>query len=419
MKVVVSNGVKNFFLSSTAVEASYRGNLLFLFTGVYPTRALRRLLTASGLVEWPRAKRLFGRAVDLPEDRVRSFVAPDVAADVGVYLERFPGLRRLASAFGALGLRLFARQSAKTYAECCTEADIYHYRSGFGLNSVAVAKSHGAVALCDHSIAHPAVLNPLVQNSGRVPSINSDGPLTRFWACVLEDISQSDHIVVNSDFVRDTFAWAGADTSKVSVIYLGVDDAFLDSIPPRAEIAVDAPVRMMYAGALSKRKGADALIASIAGLPEGGWTFDIAGPVEPAYRDALRALSERGCVRYRGNLTRRELAKAMTEADVFVFPSLAEGSARVVFEAMACGCFVITTRNAGSIVQEGVHGRIVPPGDPEILRNAMADTLANRASVCSVGLQNAALIRCSYTQSTYGDAMDALYRRLIVARQSG
>jgi glycosyltransferase involved in cell wall biosynthesis len=47
-------------------------------------------------------------------------------------------------------------------------------------------------------------------------------------------------------------------------------------------------------------------------------------------------------------------------ADVFLLPSLSEGSANVCFEALAAGLPVITTPNAGSVVRDGVEGFIVP-----------------------------------------------------------
>ena len=53
----------------------------------------------------------------------------------------------------------------------------------------------------------------------------------------------------------------------------------------------------------------------------------------------------------------------MAAADVFVFPSLFEGSAVVTYEALACGLPSIVTPNAGSVVRDGVDGFHVPAGD--------------------------------------------------------
>ena len=61
----------------------------------------------------------------------------------------------------------------------------------------------------------------------------------------------------------------------------------------------------------------------------------------------------------------------MAAADVFVFPSLFEGSAVVTYEAMACGLPCIATAEAGSVVRHGRDGLIVPARDVEALANAM------------------------------------------------
>jgi glycosyltransferase involved in cell wall biosynthesis len=104
-----------------------------------------------------------------------------------------------------------------------------------------------------------------------------------------------------------------------------------------------------------------------------------------------------------------EVALRMLEADVFVFPSLAEGSARVVFEALACGCYVITTPNAGSIVQDGVHGALVPAGDADALAAAIRAAASRRQTIRDVGQYNAELVRSEYRQRRYGEALDQLY----------
>ena len=102
----------------------------------------------------------------------------------------------------------------------------------------------------------------------------------------------------------------------------------------------------------------------------------------------------------------------MAAADVFVFPTLAEGSARVVFEAMAAGCFVVTTANAGSIVEDGVHGRLVAPGDPMALAAALRATAGDRETVARIGRANAALVARDYRQAEYGTRLFELYERL-------
>jgi glycosyltransferase involved in cell wall biosynthesis len=61
----------------------------------------------------------------------------------------------------------------------------------------------------------------------------------------------------------------------------------------------------------------------------------------------------------------------MAAADVFVFPTLFEGSAVVTYEALACGLPSIVTPNAGAVVREGAEGMLVPAGDVERLAAAI------------------------------------------------
>jgi glycosyltransferase involved in cell wall biosynthesis len=57
------------------------------------------------------------------------------------------------------------------------------------------------------------------------------------------------------------------------------------------------------------------------------------------------------------------MAQHYAWADVFLLPSICEGSATVIFEALATGLPVICTKNAGSVVRDGEEGFIVPVRD--------------------------------------------------------
>jgi glycosyltransferase involved in cell wall biosynthesis len=70
---------------------------------------------------------------------------------------------------------------------------------------------------------------------------------------------------------------------------------------------------------------------------------------------------------------RRQYIERFQTSDIFVFPSIEDGFAIVVAEAMACGLPVITTRNTGAsdLIQPGVNGEIVPIRDPEAIAEAV------------------------------------------------
>jgi glycosyltransferase involved in cell wall biosynthesis len=230
---------------------------------------------------------------------------------------------------------------------------------------------------------------------------------------VLRDIERADWIVVNSDFVRETFEWAGFDTTRVKVIYLGVEPEFVRSIPERVAESGDGPLRLLFVGQIGQRKGADVLFRALSGLRAVEWHLDLAGSITPAIAADWSEFLGDPRVAWLGAVRRHEVAALMSRAEVFVFPSLAEGSARVVAEAMAAGCYVITTRNSGSIVEDGVHGRVVPAGEYEALATAVEEAAGHRGTLSLVGRANADTIRRQYLVEHYAERVDVFYREIL------
>lgn len=405
--VVVSNGFNRFHLALAAAEASRRGALALLMTGVYPTPRVRAFAHATGLARTRRGARLLDRGAAVPPNRVRQFGGSEAVHFAASALPRPFGAHLDARSF-----RLYARRAARIVADSRLHAQVYHYRSGFGHQSVEIAKERGMAVLCDHSIAHPSVLERLVEDGGTLPTAPGGRPRSPLWRDVLADIDRADHVVVNSNFVRETFLLQGWPAERVHVVYWGVDDAFLAVLPERQPRA-SAVTRLLFAGSFDRRKGALELAEALRGLG-GSWSLEIAGAV--GVNGAAAALLADPRVSYAGTLSRQDLARRMAAADVFVFPSRAEGSARVVFEALAAGCYVITTPNAGSIVDDGIHGRLVAAGDAPALRVAVEDALEAPDVVSAIGRRNAELVRRDYRERTYGDALARVYAAVATER---
>jgi glycosyltransferase involved in cell wall biosynthesis len=75
-----------------------------------------------------------------------------------------------------------------------------------------------------------------------------------------------------------------------------------------------------------------------------------------------------------GNVPFTEVKKAIQEADIFLLPSLEEGIANVVLEAMLLGTFVISTNCGGMVeaIQDGESGFVVPVRNPEAIAQAIS-----------------------------------------------
>ena len=405
--IVIANGFDRYHLLTAAAETARRGRLERCIAGFYPTARLTGGLSSLGLTNGKKIARLMDRKVDLPDDRIAIMPFLETAGHLG---GRLLGERAV-----RMARRRFADKARRVIEE--SDARLYHYRSGYGHASAAAARRRGMATLADHSIAHPGVLAHLVGHRGCLPEPGHEGDISPSWLDVKDDLRHADRVLVNSDFVKETFIHQGWDPARVDVIYQGLDEAFFDLLEcvERPEANDDGPLKLMFAGAFERRKGADHLAAALSSLDDIPWTLELIGPIDDGMHKRHAGFLNDPRVAVVGRVGRGELAERLSVADVFLFPSLAEGSARVVFEALAAGCFVVTTRNSGSIIEDEKHGFLVRPDDPATTADALRRAAADRRMVEKIGEANRALVRENYRQSRYGQALMDVYDRLLSA----
>ena len=173
----------------------------------------------------------------------------------------------------------------------------------------------------------------------------------------------------------------GSEFAKEALIDCGGPKGLCDVVPYPAPIIEEMnfssnsrkvnnhePFKVLFVGTLQLRKGVQYLLKAKKLLRHKKIEFRLVGPslLSQSAMNELRA--ELDVV---GSVPRTEVAKHYAWADVFVLPTLSEGSANVVYEAMAAGLPVITTPNAGSSVRNGENGLIVPVRDAEALADAI------------------------------------------------
>jgi glycosyltransferase involved in cell wall biosynthesis len=162
----------------------------------------------------------------------------------------------------------------------------------------------------------------------------------------------------------------GFPAHRSAVVPYGVASERFNTYP------VPVPGRVLFVGTVGLRKGVHYLALAAEELARRGrqYEFLLAGDVTPriAKHPACRRL------RFLGRIPRNRIAEQFEIADVFVLPSLAEGSAEATYEALAAGAPVITTAAAGSVVRHEVEGLLVPERDPLALANAIERVIQDR-----------------------------------------
>ena len=202
----------------------------------------------------------------------------------------------------------------------------------------------------------------------------------------LETIMNTSIFVCPSAFVADDLVanW-GVQRADIRIVPYAAATGW-EKIEPKPQKG-----RILFVGSAVRRKGIHILAKAAQLLAKQGRN-DIEFLVAGGVPEAVRTHPEASALTFLGRVPRDKVRSHFTEADIFVLPTLAEGSATVVYEAMAVGLPVITTHEAGAPITAGVDGLIVPARDIEALAAAiigLVDDRDRRDKIAAMARQSA------------------------------
>ncbi|MEO6847707.1 MAG: glycosyltransferase family 4 protein, partial [Chthoniobacterales bacterium] len=191
----------------------------------------------------------------------------------------------------------------------------------------------------------------------------------------------SDLVIVNSEFTKKSFLQAGLPEKPIAVVPYGAPPVItsLSTIPKK-----DAPLRLLWAGTFSIRKGAHYLLKAWKDSHLGRHAILRIHGAITLPDDLLNPLPEG--IEIAGSIPRDQLMKAYEEADALIFPTLCDGFGMVVTEAFACGLPVITTSSAGAadLVRNQENGLLIEPGSADAISGAINWCLENRSALATM-----------------------------------
>jgi glycosyltransferase involved in cell wall biosynthesis len=154
----------------------------------------------------------------------------------------------------------------------------------------------------------------------------------------------------------------------------------------------------------------------VAALPGAGAVFLLIGdgPELERISTLARSLGLEDRVRIVGPRYGDDLAAAYAAADVLVSPSAYEGFGLTLVEGMAAGLAVVADAVGGvtDIVVDGETGLLLPPGDDDALRTALADLVADPDLRARMGAAGRRRAQSHFTPESFAESFTAVYERL-------
>jgi len=222
------------------------------------------------------------------------------------------------------------------------------------------------------------------------------------------------------------------DRSKVRTIPNALDLSSIDGLASvgdglrlrQASGITSNDMVLLSVGRLEHNKGFHVLAAALAALrahggliADGNWKWVVVGdgPYRRSLESAVRQAGLNGQTSLLGRVSERDLHGWYEAADLFVHPTLYEGSSLVTLEAMAHRRAVVATTAGGlpDKVQPGISGWLVPPGDASALAAALSGALARPDRLAAMGQAGRTIVERDFSWEATGAALLRLYDELL------
>lgn len=235
---------------------------------------------------------------------------------------------------------------------------------------------------------------------------------------------RADRLLVNARAVAKPMYDVGFTPEQTRVIYNGLNlDIEIKSEQQtalRAELGIQPTDILLAAIArIDPKKDLETMLHAFArvGKNESRARLLIAGGGFPEYQKKLEQLADRlnirSCVSFLG--FRNDPQAILSLCDISLLSSLTEGLPNAILESMALGKPVVATAVGGvpELIDDGVHGHLVPVGDHVQFANRICDLIANPERARRMGRAGQEKARCQFSDQTMVRNTENIYHELL------
>jgi glycosyltransferase involved in cell wall biosynthesis len=272
--------------------------------------------------------------------------------------------------------------------------------NNYSLFQMRKLKKKGIKIILEQRIAHVNTeLEIYKREFGHIPSNLSQLMVKR----KLNEYECADYILVPSKFVWDSMINNGVPEKKLIKVPYGYNSELFYN-QGHVKDKLKKSFRLLFVGQIGFRKGLRYILKAVKNLKDQGFNLDLilVGNIDRDFQEFLNKYH--GYFEYINFIPQEELLDLYNNSDVFIFPSLCEGSALVTYEAMACGLPLIVTENAGTIVTHSHDGLVVEPSNSDVIEEAILTLLENSSELLRMS-KNALITSKTYSWSNYSQRL--------------
>lgn len=230
-----------------------------------------------------------------------------------------------------------------------------------------------------------------------------------------ENLQIVDYILTASDFVKNSILGIEENKNvenKITVIPYGANtQQFSYKIRQYKSGEI---LRLLVVALISKRKGIEFLLDAMEKLKNEPVKLSVIGVSTTSNgQELVERMNRMENVEYIGRIPHEQICEYFDINDVFILPSLAEGSSLSVYEALASGMPCVVTRNTGSVVTDGIDGIIIEVKNADSIVVAVEKFVQNPELVYEMSC-NAQNTMDKYSWKKYEKKIAYFYKNQII-----
>ncbi len=227
----------------------------------------------------------------------------------------------------------------------------------------------------------------------------------------VEEIKLANYFFVASSFSAQSLIHHNVPEERILITPYGIDSSLYSRGEFKQNISYkNRKLNCIFVGRVTQKKGAFYLLKAIDRVRQDEFSFKFVGTFEKSnnYFEDYKEVCE-----FEGHVTKDKMISLYNNADIMIFPSLADGFGLSVLEALSFGIPVICSENAGvsDLIINGYNGFVIPAGNEIEIYNKLQWFSNNREQLVTMS-KNARKTALEYTWEKYNTEINTAIKHI-------